>query len=311
MTTAQRLRVAMLGGDRRHREAARWLAQAGVEVTSCGLPEPNGTGTVAYETAAEALRDANVVVAPVQGIDADGVVYTESGLPPLQLTIADLEQLAPGALLLSGWAAPAWRKTCEAAGVELIEYREWDEFALLNAVPTAEGAIALALAEMEVTLHGSTAVVLGFGRTAQPLAQRLRALGAGTVVAARSAADRARAFAAGHAAVTLAELPLVLPGAEFVCNTIPAPVLTEAELSCCSKDAFLLDLASPPGGIDLRAAQRLGLKAQLAPGLPGRTAPVSAGRYVAELVAQFLSGRGLWPAAERGEEDDACLSAAK
>lgn len=311
MTTAQRLQVAMLGGDRRHREAARWLGAAGLAVRSCGLPEPGGTGTVACQTPAEALAGADLVVAPVQGVDEHGTVYTEAGQPPLQLTAADLSQLAPGAVFMTGWAAPAWREQCEAAGIELVEYREWDEFALLNAVPTAEGAIALALAEMEVTLHGSTAVVLGFGRTAQPLAQRLRALGAGTVVAARSSTDRARAFAAGHVAVTLADLPVVLPEASFVCNTIPALVLTEAELRCCHKDAFVLDLASAPGGVDLLAAQRLGLKAKQAPGLPGRTAPVSAGRYVAELVAQFLSGRGLWPAAQRGEEEDPCLSAAR
>lgn len=311
MTTAQGLRVAMLGGDRRHREAARWLAAAGMDVCSFGLPETGGTGIDGCESAAAALDGAHVVVAPVQGIDANGVVYTEPGVAPVELSGSDLRKLAPGALFFSGVAAPEWRERCEDAGVELIEYREWDEFALLNAVPTAEGAIALALTEMEVTLHGSTAIVLGFGRTAQPLAQRLQALGAGTVIAARSSADRARAFAAGHIAVPLTALPAVLPQANLVCNTVPALVLTEAELSCCRKDTFILDLASAPGGVDYQAAQRLGLNAKLAPGLPGRMAPVSAGGYVAELVAQFLSGRGLWPTAERGEEEDTCLSAAR
>ena len=38
----------------------------------------------------------------------------------------------------------------------------------------------------------------------------------------------------------------------------------------------MIDLASPPYGVDLRAAWRMGLRAWREPGLPGRHCPESA-----------------------------------
>jgi dipicolinate synthase subunit A len=51
----------------------------------------------------------------------------------------------------------------------------------------------------------------------------------------------------------------------------------------------VIDLASAPGGTDFNAARELGLKAELAPGLPGIVAPVTAGRIIAELIVRHLT----------------------
>jgi len=45
-----------------------------------------------------------------------------------------------------------------------------------------------------------------------------------------------------------------------------------------------VELASRPGGFDLAVVERLGLNVIFAPGLPGKTAPVSAGRILAACV---------------------------
>lgn len=50
--------------------------------------------------------------------------------------------------------------------------------AVLNAIPTAEGAIQIAMEEMPVTIHGSKALVLGFGRVGKTLAKMLDGIGA-------------------------------------------------------------------------------------------------------------------------------------
>jgi len=60
--------------------------------------------------------------------------------------------------------------------------------------------------------------------------------------------------------------------------------------------AVIIDLASKPGGTDFRYAERRGVKALLAPGLPGIVAPKTAGRIIANTVSQlimedFSSGR--------------------
>jgi dipicolinate synthase subunit A len=50
----------------------------------------------------------------------------------------------------------------------------------------------------------------------------------------------------------------------------------------------IIDLASAPGGCDFRYAEKRGIKAMLAPGLPGIVAPKTAGAIIANTLVQLL-----------------------
>jgi dipicolinate synthase subunit A len=51
---------------------------------------------------------------------------------------------------------------------------------------------------------------------------------------------------------------------------------------------LIVDLATQPGGTDFEAANTYGLKAILAPGLPGKVAPTFAGKILADVVPKLL-----------------------
>jgi dipicolinate synthase subunit A len=51
---------------------------------------------------------------------------------------------------------------------------------------------------------------------------------------------------------------------------------------------LIIDLASKPGGTDFRFAEKRGIKAMLAPGLPGIVAPRTAGRIIAKTLSELL-----------------------
>ena len=51
---------------------------------------------------------------------------------------------------------------------------------------------------------------------------------------------------------------------------------------------LIIDLASKPGGTDFRYAEKRGIKALLAPGLPGIVAPKTAGQILANVLSQLL-----------------------
>jgi dipicolinate synthase subunit A len=87
-------------------------------------------------------------------------------------------------------------------------------------------------------------------------------------------------------AVDFIELEGLLPGFDFVVNTVPDLVLPEALLKRLRREAVLLELASAPGGFDAEAAEKLGLKLIAAPGLPGQCAPYAA----AELIRDAIYG---------------------
>ena len=65
-----------------------------------------------------------------------------------------------------------------------------------------------------------------------------------------------------------------------------ASVLQFVHRSC-----LMVDLASKPGGVDMKAAADYGLTAVQALSLPGKTAPISAGDILYQTVLSMISER--------------------
>ena len=61
----------------------------------------------------------------------------------------------------------------------VFDYSKREEFAVMNAVPTSEGAIECAMHEYDGTINGSNCLVIGYGRIGKVLSDMLGGLGAG------------------------------------------------------------------------------------------------------------------------------------
>ena len=120
-----------------------------------------------------------------------------------------------------------------------------------NAVPTAEGALQIAMEELPITLHGCRALVIGYGRLGKLLAHRLSALGAKVSVSARKWADLAWAEAFNYGVEQTDRLDGWLCGYDLVINTVPARVLDGGRLADLKPGCLVIDLASKPGGADV------------------------------------------------------------
>jgi len=155
----------------------------------------------------------------------------------------------------------------------------WRDEALLreNAYLTAEGAVAAAMGRGGACIRGMKCAVIGWGRVGSAAAELLVAMGARAVVVSGSQAHRNRAVERGVEAVPPEALGEALTGARLVLSTAPALVLDGAALEYADPAAMIIDLASPPYGVDLQAAWAQGLRAWREPGLPGRYCPESAG----------------------------------
>ena len=156
-------------------------------------------------------------------------------------------------------------------------------------MPTAEGAIQLAMEELPITLHGARVLVIGYGRLGRVLADRLAGLKARVSVAARRYADLAWAENCGYGVEHTGQLEGWLCGYDLVVNTVPVRVLREAELADLKPGCLVIDLASKPGGVDFDAAARLGVKAFWALSLPGKVAPVTAGKSIKTTIYNILN----------------------
>ena len=288
-----KIKIAVVGGDARQLAAAKELQADGYEVGLFGAEEGGlAVGVPRAGSLAECAAGAAAVVLGVP-FSTDGRWINMRG-GDCAVTLAALyELMAPKGLLLGGMITEEASRTAEQYGVKTRDYFAREEVAVLNTVPTAEGAIAIAMSLLSVTLDGAKAAVIGYGRIGSALAARLRALGAETTVAARSPVQRARCRVDGVGAVELESIE-ELSGSDVVFNTVPAPVLGEKELRLIG-GAPIIDLASAPGGVDAEAARRLGCRVVQALALPGKVAPVTAGRIIKDAVTAILREEGIAP----------------
>ena len=185
-------------------------------------------------------------------------------------------------------ARPYLRSLCAKHGIGLIELFERDDVAILNSIPTAEGAVKMAIENTDFTIHGSTCMVLGLGRTGLTLVRTLQGLGAKVLTGVLLPEQFARAAEMGATPFYTRDLLDYAGNIDLLFNTIPTMIVTAQMIAGLPSKAVIIDLASKPGGTDFHFAEKRGLKAILAPGLPGIVAPVTAGRIIADCVIQLI-----------------------
>ena len=282
-------KVAVIGGDLRQVAVAEAMAKKAACVCTYGLPKsPAEIPITSAACVQEALHGAAAVILPIGGIGADGRV---SSLPEQSVVYLDAgfwRSLPQDTLTLVGSLAPDIRNLAAAAGQHVVEYAEIDEIAILNSIPTAEGALQLAMETLPITVHGCCCLILGMGRVGITTARLFQAVGAQTWVAANRPALRARAHEMGCRTLSFRELAAEIGRADIVINTVPALVLTERLLAITRPSVYIIDLASAPGGVDFEAAKALNRKSVLALGLPGKVAPETAGQILSSTLLALI-----------------------
>lgn len=221
------------------------------------------------------------VVLPVPPLDEKGNISTPCSADII--SVGELKKfMNDDCIIFTG----RYDKRLEMFADRIIDYMSREDLCLKNAVPTAEGAVEIALTELPVTLSGLSVLIVGMGRIGTALAEILKGFGADITVAVRSARGAGKARVIGVKSVCMRDM-----GADYglVFNTAPELVFSREVLEKFSDDTLFIDLASRPGGFDFRSASELNKKVIWALGLPGKTAPVTAGEIVAETITNILS----------------------
>lgn len=274
----------LIGGDDRQAALAGLLAEDGHRVHTYAMEK-----SLCCEPALTGVEEADCVILPLPALQADGRLNAPLSRGTLGAE-ALLELLRPGQRVLAGRVSPGLRRLAEERGLTIEDYFAREELALLNAVPTAEGAIRIAMEILPITLHGAAILLVGFGRLGQALGPRLRGLGAAVTVAARRTEQRALAESMGLTARPVEGLKEWLCSYDLVINTAPAPVLGVEELAALKEGTPVIDLASRPGGVDDETAAALGVRVIHALSLPGKEAPLTAARYLRDTVYHMMEG---------------------
>ena len=286
ITAEKGIRLCVMGGDRRQVLLAQLLSARGFSVSLFATEDtsPQGGGGA---TLASALAGVRAIIAPLP-LSPDGITLNcRAAERPYLADVFQAIKAAGSPTVFAGAVSASALRMAARHDLDIRDYGSSEELAVKNAIPTAEGAVEVAMREMSRTVHGAHAVVLGYGKCARPLAQLLLAMHAQVCGVARSPAALAQMYADGISACHMqnpAAVSAALASADVVFNTVPALVLNEARLCSLRENTLVIDLASAPGGVERETAERLGIRVIHALSLPGKCAPLTAAEILADTL---------------------------
>ena len=284
-------KIAVLGGDARQAALAAMLADCGYETATWAVEGDVGNAVRCLQWRA-ALMSADAVILPIVAEDEMGRLNAPFALDGAQIPVLNDILEASDAMIFGGKLPQDFVNRSAAYGRKVIDYFFSEDLQILNALPTAEGAIAVALDNLDVTIYASKILVVGYGRIGKTLSSILHRMGANVDVAARRGSDLARIEIEGIRPQRLfgdSLASLVSGEYDAVFNTVPCVLFNSEVLRNANPKTLYIDLASSPGGFDLLAASERGLRVLKALSLPGKYFPRSAGNIIGKTILNYLS----------------------
>ena len=291
--------IAVIGGDLRQIHLALMLTKVGYPVTiygndPCYYSLADHTTKEFYSLIAtkgsliQAIQSAQIILGPIP-FSKDSIHLTSNAqVKDLELSNF-LSSLTHRPLLIAGTIPEKVTLFFNEHSIPYVDLMKLESVAIGNAIATAEGTILEAIMHSDINLHLSKCLVLGYGRCAKILAQKLSALNAHVTIAARRPEALATAYASGHTTLPISIALTDLHEYQYIFNTIPSLVLTEESLSTVDPNVTIIDIASKPGGVDYAAAKQKGINAHLCLALPGKYAPKASASILMDQIQAIIS----------------------
>lgn len=279
-------RFGIIGGDKRQLETGISIQKDGYNVNICGFENANFiVNNLKQDTLYNVINNSDGIILPLP-ITRDGkTINAPFSSNEISLN-NEFFDLIKNKKVFCGMAETLFKYNLQYNNNNIYDYFAREEFAVENAVPTAEGAIEIAMREYNGTINGSKCLITGYGRIGKVLAHLLKGLGAVVTVSARKKEDEAWITLQGYKFAKTSSLPE--EHFDIIFNTIPSIVFDARTLAKTAINSILIDLASAPYGVDYNSAERLGINTIKALSLPGKVAPKTAGEIIKNTIYNII-----------------------
>ena len=203
-------KFSIIGGDLRIIKLAQILAKDGNKIFTYGLDkakELKNENIVFCDTLNEAIESSEIIIGPIpfssNGIEINAPFSDE------KIPIKSIIHNANGRMIIAGAINKdvyEMQKNEDEECIKIVDIMNREELAVLNTISTAEGTIELMIANTNKILHGAEVLILGFGRVAKTLANKINALSAKVTCAARKEKDIAWIKTYGYKETNINEL---------------------------------------------------------------------------------------------------------
>ena len=274
------LNLLFLGGDKRQEHIYKIISEK-FENSNLTATDKNGLDL-------SKLKNADILILPT--IASTDNITLNAPLTEQKIIMQNIFKDAISAkVVIAGKISQDLSEECELNGMICKQYIESDAFKILNAIPTAEGAVSLAINNTEKTLWGAKCLVIGNGCIGKALSNLLKAFGAAVTVSARKEKDFAEIESRGMLCTETRNINLKLYDYDIIFNTVPYRVIDNEVLESLSNEILIIDLASKPYGLDHSIVSECNCKVILGSSLPGIYSPVTAARIASSAIEGIIN----------------------
>lgn len=255
-----------MGGDLRNFFLAKLLSKEKHEVKVYGFEKIENFKEC--ETYENMLSSSEIVVLPIPFTKDKKTINMP--LSNRNIRIQELVYYLENKTIFAGNIPEDIQEILKEKQNEVIDFMQKEEFAVLNAIPTAEAIIEIILKNTNKILQGSHCLILGFGRIGKVLAHKLQGLSVDVTCMITNEIEKAWAVAYGYEITTIQKVQnyyAKIKQYDIIINTIPKIIFKE-ELKEIKKETLVIDLASKPYGIDRKIVEEENINFIEALGLP-------------------------------------------
>ncbi len=276
-------KFGIIGGDSRQIFCAKSMISNNQKVNMFGFDKADIKCT---NTINELIETSKCIILPVPTISEDNIIYSPFSSKVIYLD--EIIKLSKDKKIFYGMPSGININDDKLKNIKLYNYAQREDFSILNAIPTSEAAIQIALTERNETLYGCKCLVAGFGHIGKILARILKSMGTDVTVSARKSKDIAWINSLNYRSVYTYDIP-DKQKYDIVFNTIPYLIFNkDVIVKSTHENSLVIDLASKPGGVDFSSAKELGIKTIHALALPGKYFPKTAGEIIKNVIYNIL-----------------------
>ncbi len=260
------MNICVMGGDLRNFFLAKLLSKEKHEVKVYGFEKIENFKEC--ETYENMISSSEIVVLPIPFTKDKKTINMP--LSNRNIRIQELAYHLENKTIFVGNMPEDIQEILKQKQNEVIDFMKKEEFAVLNAIPTAEATIEIILKNTNKILQGSHCLILGFGTIGKVLAHKLQGLSVNVTCMITNEVEKSWATAYGYQTTTIEKLQnyyTKIKQYDIIINTIPKIIFKE-ELKEIKKETLVIDLASKPYGIDRKIVEEENINFIEALGLP-------------------------------------------
>lgn len=288
------MRVLVLGGDLRYLEIIEHLSHKhNVDVVGYKNTYINNTiNNINIDNINISLYD--IIIFPINGIMDKNLINCRFNNNPIKLPDDFLVNTKDNVMIFSGIPTPNLENMLKIANRNCTYLMKSLDVIKENAIPTVEGIIADIIINTEITIKNSNVLVFGYGNIGKVLVKYLKMLGANVSVAVIKDEDKLELDSNGikcFYSYNKNDLINSINNIDTIINTVPSTVISNNDIKHINRNAYVLDIASHPHGIDREVLDELFIKNKLYLGIPGKVAPITSGKILTKKINEVMEGK--------------------